>query len=333
MNHLLLFMLIPFSQCFNISPTPSFILQNPTNRARSSYFGYSILLRKNSVLIGAPRSQTVKETGAVFRCDFNSKSNSCRPQNFADEFIDMSQYDQEYQLLGASIDGGESENDPYVACAPLMKISQPKLRMTGGCYHVKPNNDVFKLTPFMDNSTNNAETGFSVHIPPNKTEIVCGTPGWNPHHSRETHFGNVVRFGTKSNSEFKSKNNDQMIKPNSYFGYSLTTGYFEGSKENNSYVTGAPRIDNLKGAVFKFKIKNSVNIIEKTFKGTQMGEYFGYAVVAEDFNNDGLDDLAISAPFYNSNKEQENGRVLVYISEGNVNIYYVDFIPVIKAQN
>lgn len=44
-----------------------------------------------------------------------------------------------------------------------------------------------------------------------------------------------------------------------------------------------------------------------------MGEYFGYALVAEDFDNDGFTDLAIAAPFHSKGGDSfENGAVYIY---------------------
>lgn len=43
-----------------------------------------------------------------------------------------------------------------------------------------------------------------------------------------------------------------------------------------------------------------------------MGEYFGYAVVSEDFNNDNFTDIAIAAPFHRHGASFENGVVYMY---------------------
>lgn len=44
-----------------------------------------------------------------------------------------------------------------------------------------------------------------------------------------------------------------------------------------------------------------------------MGEYFGYAVVCEDFNNDGFTDIAVSAPFNSRGGSSfETGAVYVH---------------------
>jgi FG-GAP repeat len=58
--------------------------------------------------------------------------------------------------------------------------------------------------------------------------------------------------------------------------------------------------------------------VSNIFTGTQIGEYFGYAVMADDFNDDGLPDLVISAPFHHQTNGYESGAVYVYKNKGNV---------------
>lgn len=49
------------------------------------------------------------------------------------------------------------------------------------------------------------------------------------------------------------------------------------------------------------------------FFSQQMGEYFGYALVAEDFNGDTFMDLAIAAPFHKKGSDRyDNGVVYIY---------------------
>ena len=81
------------SEGFNLSPSPNIIIKKPElttflEQTRSSYFGFSLNLRRNHVLIGAPRSQStleqqrkVQETGAVYKCNFED-SQPCHPYHF-----------------------------------------------------------------------------------------------------------------------------------------------------------------------------------------------------------------------------------------------------------
>lgn len=58
--------------------------------------------------------------------------------------------------------------------------------------------------------------------------------------------------------------------------------------------------------------------VHETFYGSQMGEYFGYALLTEDFNNDNLPDLAVAAPLHSNNATDETGAVYIYINRGDV---------------
>lgn len=53
-----------------------------------------------------------------------------------------------------------------------------------------------------------------------------------------------------------------------------------------------------------------------TFSGVQFGEYFGYSLLTEDFDNDGFADLAIGAPFNSIDGTNENGAVYVFKNLG-----------------
>lgn len=112
----------------------------------------------------------------------------------------------------------------------------------------------------------------------------------------------------------------------SYFGYAVSSGYFEGiHSENILYVGSAPQANAQKGEVYIFDIipvgssffstEKTIKIFH-TFSSLQMGEYFGYALVADDFNGDGFYDLAIAAPFYSKDGSYENGAVYVYENLG-----------------
>ncbi|CAG0915435.1 unnamed protein product, partial [Notodromas monacha] len=96
------------------------------------------------------------------------------------------------------------------------------------------------------------------------------------------------------------------------------------------YVAGAPNA-NSTGRAYIFNYQpngNSQSPLEIfwTFKGRQLGEFFGGAVAALDINNDGLDDLVVGAPMYSipSDTSQfaedslfpDQGRIAVYINNG-----------------
>lgn len=106
-------------------------------------------------------------------------------------------------------------------------------------------------------------------------------------------------------------------------GYAVSSALFMGpTVPRRFYVASAPQAKKQTGEAFIFDIEDyrfekKIKVFNK-FSGKQMGEYFGYTLLSEDFNNDGLPDLVISAPFYSKNGENENGAVYVFINEGNV---------------
>lgn len=177
------------------------------------------------------------------------------------------------------------------------------------------------------------EQGISVHITEDNEQILIGAPGvseWR---------GTVIRYKKKNRrnkwqpSSFHERNIDvvEIDVPNpslwgqsndSYFGYALASGYFQGSNlKNILYVASAPQANVQEGEVYIFDIidhftkEKSIKIYH-TFNSQQMGEYFGYALAADDFNGDGFYDLAICAPFNGKENSYENGAVYIYRNMG-----------------
>lgn len=185
------------------------------------------------------------------------------------------------------------------------------------------------------------EQGISVHITENDEEILIGAPGvfsWK---------GSVIRYKSKILDDLGGlSRRDNMRKspiqkrnvldfdidvPNpahwdqgddSYFGYALASGYFEGSDSQKIlYVASAPQANLQQGEVYIFDIVDHFTTektikIYHTFTSYQMGEYFGYALAADDFNGDGFYDLAICAPFHSKANSYENGAVYIYQNLG-----------------
>lgn len=376
-------MLIPLSACFNVSPSPNLIIKKPPlstalPQSRSSYFGYSINLRRNSVIVGAPRAQStlatqrkVEETGAVFKCNFHDDQ-PCHPYHFdlngntRVENTDLA-YNSEkkdFQMLGAAMDGHETEMDRFVVCAPSLKADVEEsdhYLLHGICYWVENTNTtqpsgVRQILPLRsrtmqtlpsDNDTHSyyyiyGESGFSVHISDNNEEIIVGCPGifnWRGsiirYRSRERpDLGGLSRRDLSFNHairkrqafEFRSEIPNPFfteLSDDSYFGYAVSSTTFMGPTQPRLfYVASAPQSNKQTGEVFIFDIEDfnfqkRIKVFNK-FAGSQMGEYFGYTLLTQDLNNDGLPDLLVSAPFFSKNGEHENGAVYVFINVGNV---------------
>lgn len=173
--------------------------------------------------------------------------------------------------------------------------------------------------------------GFSVHAPDGDkaTEVIYGVPGL------KSFTGNVfvIKYRTKKNIKIsyalealESKHNE------SYFGYSVSSGIFDfmknGAHENKLlYLVAGPRARALMGEVVMLEIETKQNMtLRYTFTGPVFGEYFGYSIVADDFNNDGLTDIAISAPFHRS-LTYNSGCVYVYLNRGNLKFDFQSDLP------
>lgn len=185
------------------------------------------------------------------------------------------------------------------------------------------------------------EQGLSVHITENDEEILVGAPGVY------TWKGSVIRYKSKiaddigglsrrdnthqSSIQKRSLLDFDIDVPNpahwnqgddSYFGYALASGYFEGSQSQKIlYVASAPQANLQQGEVYIFDIVDHFTTektikIYHTFTSFQMGEYFGYALASDDFNGDGFYDLAICAPFHSKENSFENGAVYIYQNLG-----------------
>lgn len=242
---------LPTILSFNLSPTPNVFINKPKvstflPQTRSSYFGFSINLRGNHVLIGAPRAQStleqqrkVNETGAVYKCDFNNAETAeCYPYHFdlngntRVENTDLA-YNSErkdYQMLGFSMDGHESEHDRYVVCAPKLKADLTEsdhYLLHGICYWVTGTNStqpsgVRQIIPLRQRSLQTApvsngtynyfyiygESGFSVHVTENN-EIIIGCPGilnWQ---------GSIIRYRAGSRPDLGGLSRRDLRKDNS----------------------------------------------------------------------------------------------------------------------
>lgn len=375
--------------CFNISPVPNMFLNKPTMhtfmpQTRSSYFGYSINLRKNHIIIGAPRAQStleqqrkVNETGAIFKCllDSSQTTQSCFPYHFDThgntrvENTDLA-YNSEkkdFQMLGFSMDGFEDENDKFVVCAPKLKADLTEsdhYLLHGICYWIPSTNStqpsgIRQIIPLRqrnlqtmqgENGINTyyyiyGESGFSVHVTENE-EIVIGCPGiynWRGSIIRyragvRPDLGGLSRRDLRTDNkilhvlrkrqtiEYRSEIPNPFfiaISDDSYFGYAISSARFLGPEnEKILYVASAPQANKQTGEVYIFDIEDYLTTkrikIYNRFKGDKFGEYFGYALLCEDFNADGFPDLAISAPYYSKNGLFENGAVYIFINIGNV---------------
>ncbi|KAJ6640899.1 Integrin alpha-PS3 [Pseudolycoriella hygida] len=310
--------------------------------------------------------QNINETGAIYRCTFApticSLYNYDELGNIEtqDTGGQLTREKKDHQWLGMVMDGSSSDDDRFVVCAPrvIRDLSNDNL-LHGLCYWSANTSDssplgVQKIAPFREKGKQTfpgdlfyytfGELGLSVHVTEDDT-VLIGAPGvfnWK---------GTIVRFQSKSqdgsgglsrrdvSEKSVVRKRDAMYYetdvPNpgywtqsndSYFGYAVSSGYFEGTHSNHIlYVGSAPQANGQRGEVYIFDIvpvgapvfstEKTIKIFY-TFSSQQMGEYYGYALVSEDFNGDNFYDIAIAAPFNAKKDSYENGAVYIYENQG-----------------
>lgn len=320
---------------FNVSPNPNLVFQNPHKGSRPSYFGFSLNLRKTHILIGAPRANStlstqknVVEPGMIYRCTYDENCNAFILDTATGSVYNESDANnlRANQFLGFSMDGHETENDTFVACVPKrVSYRANEISMVGVCYFTNDTKDlapknIFKVLTWKNINAQTAENGFSVHVPDDKNEFITGCPNWGSVKTPELgslikYDFNLVKNSTKDNPYQGVVADIPTIANTSYFGYAVTSGKFLLPNDLKLfYAVSAPRADNnsyvmIFPGIVPNLMENSLKLIEE-----QQFSYFGYAIVCDDFNNDGRPDLAVSAPFYSENNSFENGAVYVYLN-------------------
>ncbi|XP_016289190.1 integrin alpha-6 isoform X3 [Monodelphis domestica] len=155
--------------------------------------------------------------------------------------------------------------------------------------------------------------------------IVFGAPG-------TYNWKGIVRAEQKNNTFFDmhifedgpyevggETDHDESLVPvpaNSYLGFSLDSGKNIISKDEITFVSGAPRA-NHSGAVVLLKrdTKSTHLFPEHVFEGEGLASSFGYDVAVVDLNKDGWQDIVIGAPQYFDRDGEVGGAVYVYINQ------------------
>ncbi|XP_016972356.1 integrin alpha-PS3-like [Drosophila rhopaloa] len=203
-------------EAFNLSPYPNQVIkyQGHPKQSRSSYFGYSLVIRQKRIFVGAPRAQStfqaqsnIEEPGMIYRCSLENQN--CQPYAL-DSKDNEDSYDtlflgskhKDFQWLGASMDGGTQDTDKLLVCAPRFythswdKDELPvQYHMLGICYWVKNTvNDiplrVMEISPLRDPKIQEREIanvthwiyslgqlGLSGHVSDNGSKFLIGAPG------------------------------------------------------------------------------------------------------------------------------------------------------------
>ncbi|XP_044739060.1 integrin alpha-PS3-like [Chrysoperla carnea] len=298
--------LLQFVEFLNgLNLSTKFFIKIPGNQ-NQSYFGYTVHLRSNSnkngssVIIGAPKANskfktTVTNPGSIYQCDqlLNGNPNCNEFLLNEKDIIETSgfKYDAypEHGSLGASIDGEDTRDGRFVACAPRWSSIIPQydsqtLLNNGICYWssntVNDKQSVTDMTPLIDTNRQKTEKsdgtslyiyqygefGFSTHLT-KASEVIFGSPGLN------NWIGGVIQYKdwnkTISTNDYNRRRRSieeklfgqtTISKVNLpegvYFGYAVSSGNFENEMNEISYVASAPKYED-KGGVFIFKFEKS----------------------------------------------------------------------------
>ncbi|XP_003224482.1 integrin alpha-5 [Anolis carolinensis] len=312
-----------------------------------SFFGFSVdfYLPEQpsiSVLVGAPKDHTnqpdVTEGGAVYYCPWHLGHSSCTPIEFdsskgsrVEEFngtLEQMEF-KSLQWFGATV---RSHGSSILACAPLYSWrtnkDEPEREVVGTCYLSVNNFTKFVEYAPCRSDLNSArgqgycQSGFSAEF--TKTgRVLLGGPGsyfWQGQVLSATQDAIENSYDPEYlvldvRGQLETRQTHQNAD-DSYLGYSVAVGEFSGDSTED-FVAGVPKGNLTYGYV---TILNGSDIRPLyNFSGEQMAAYFGYAVAATDINNDGLDDLLISAPLFMEKTEdgrvQEVGRVYIYLQK------------------
>uniref|UniRef100_A0A182N9J2 Integrin alpha second immunoglobulin-like domain-containing protein n=1 Tax=Anopheles dirus TaxID=7168 RepID=A0A182N9J2_9DIPT len=266
---------------------------------------------------------------------------------------------KEHQMLGATVAGLGADDGWFVACAPRLKGwngADARVFLHGICYltegvaAIDEPSHLYSIKPLrlkaeQRNYEGNfnymyGELGFSLHVTDDGDQVLIGAPGVM------TWRGTVVRYRRPKLGDTWNGSNvyveadkarglrHECVVPNpvktnltvySYFGYAVSSARFLGTQGKLLYVASAPQAREQKGEVIIFDYINNKTAKEIqmkrhwTFVGEQFGEYFGYALMTEDFNSDGWPDLAIGAPFRSRTNDSDHGVVYVWLNFGQMN--------------
>lgn len=222
------------------------------------------------------------------------------------------------------MDGGTRDTDLLIVCAPRFYVSSKSVPdhdlMTGVCYRVRNTvgQSPWYVTPIYQIGNNldwwdyKRETGFSAHVVDDNAKFLLGAPGYI--------MGTMFAYRT---DDFKPEDSVVEIEGDAprgadifYFGYALSSGYFDSDNMSGLlYAVTAPQADQQSGETY---IVSPAGKILQKLRGEQLGEYFGYSVLAEDLNGDQLTDLVVSAPMYGMEDSHDDGAIYVFINKGHV---------------
>ncbi|XP_075767354.1 integrin alpha-IIb isoform X2 [Pelodiscus sinensis] len=330
------------AQAFNLHSARPTVYAGPGR----SYFGFALDFvwgrdGRMSVVVGAPRANTSQpgllEPGAVYVCPWAPGGSRCSLLEF-DPTGDQEERRSLFQLrnyksgqwFGAS------------ACAPLQHwnafegIFQATRTPVGTCFVATEGlshfaeyapcrsnrmEDDYKRTHMSDKRY--CEVGFSAAIT-RTGRLVLGAPGgyyfmgliYSVNLSAVAAHAPGKTLLWSVGSEQLTQDSHDPDTYDSYRGYSVAVGEFDGDPNTPEYVVGVPNRRTTLGAVEIFSARNSLQLLQR-IQSTQVASYFGHTVAVADVDGNGKDDVLVGAPLHMERradrKLSEVGQVHLYL--------------------
>ncbi|XP_078376331.1 integrin alpha-V-like isoform X2 [Oculina patagonica] len=249
------------------------------------------------------------------------------------------------QWLGATLISATSENTygKLLACAPRYTVSgsvrageTPEHRrpfVVGKCFLVM-NSLGYVSSPtlqpcfhgirgssgdYLENKDGVCQAGLSAAMSKDGMTVLLGSPGRFAMNGSVEFFEFVSDRNPESARSSKRQVLDGSKTGGNLIGYAVAMGNFK-YPDRQELIASSPRAENLKGKVLAFDVDYdnyllSVSTLPRP-SNVQMGSNFGQSLCAVDLNNDGYSDLLVSAPYHHHSKNGDEGRVYVYMNNG-----------------
>lgn len=329
---LLLAAYIAASRCLESIDLKQPIVRTPPNDINDdAYFGYSVVLHQvdsssdfdqsldnTRIIVGAPKAtlSAGMNTGGVYICGIRKDQNCALMDGDINEGGSSNNEMKDGQFMGGSL---ASNGDQFIACGHRYVSFNPANTNTrnvfGRCYSSGQDLQSFRqhqpclnVGSRVTSSFGVCHAGMSVTVAKTSSGddfFGIGAPGtylWR---------GVLIRLTPSGSRRIQ---NVELNNENSFGwqGYSITKGFFR-SETTEDFAMSIPRLLSYFGAVHIVQNSNSLQLISQNLRGSQMGEYYGFSLVALNLAGDNLHELLVSAPMYRDiNVGADTGRVYVY---------------------
>ncbi|XP_074851682.1 integrin alpha-2 [Carettochelys insculpta] len=152
-----------------------------------------------------------------------------------------------------------------------------------------------------------SQVGFSAYYSQKMDVLMLGAVGaydWS---------GTVIQKSSNQVITFPSQTFEKILQDrnhSSYLGYSVAV---ISTEDTVYFVAGAPR-SNYTGRIVVYETDRQGRVtVVRSYKGDQIGSYFGSVICAVDVNRDSVTDvLLVGAPMFMNDLKKEEGRVYMF---------------------